>query len=118
MIQDAINRADVDAFLAAHDAGATVIVPPDGRTVRGHEAIRAGIAPLLAMQPRMEAVVVQSLVTDGLALNHGRWRLSLSERGTRSELRGLGTMVSRRGEDGAWRIVLDNPLTAPYEAAR
>lgn len=112
VVQDAINRADVDAFLAAHDEGATVVVPPDGRPARGHAAIRAAITPILAMQPRMDAAVVQTLVADGLALNHGRWRLTLTEHGTRSELGGLGTMVARRGEDGTWRIVLDDPLTA------
>jgi hypothetical protein len=29
------------------------------------------------------------------------------------ELRGLGTMVSRRRSDGTWRIVLDDPLAYP-----
>jgi hypothetical protein len=33
IIQDAINRADLDAFLDAHDDDATVVVPPAGRPV-------------------------------------------------------------------------------------
>lgn len=113
IIQDAINRADLDAFLAAHDDGAAVVVPPDGRPARGHDEIRAAMTPVLAMRPHLETAVVQTLVADGFALSHSRWRLVLSENGSRSELRGLGTMVSRRTEDGTWRIVLDNPLTAP-----
>ena len=117
IIRDAINRADIDAFLAAHDDAATVVMPPDGRPVRGHDEIRAAMTPLLAMQPRMETVLLQTLVAGGLALSHSRWRLALSENGSRSEMRGLGTMVSRRGEDGAWRIVLDDPLTAPGQEA-
>ena len=117
IIRDAINRADIDAFLAAHDDAATVVMPPDGRPVRGHDEIRAAMTPLLAMQPRMETVLLQTLVAGGLALSHSRWRLALSENGSRSEMRGLGTMVSRRGEDGAWRIVLDDPLTAAGQEA-
>lgn len=114
VVRDAINRVDLDAFLDAHDDGATVVVPPDGRSARGHDEIREAIAPLLALAPEMETVVVTALeTTDGLALTHGRWRLVVTEGGRRSELSGLGTMVSRRRPDGTWRIVLDDPLTSP-----
>jgi uncharacterized protein (TIGR02246 family) len=110
IIQDAFNRADLEAFLDAHDDDATVVVPPDGRSARGRDDIRAAVAPLFALAPDMTTVVVKKLETDGLALTHGRWSLSVTERGHRSELSGLGTMVSRRGPDGTWRIVLDDPL--------
>ncbi|HEY7102219.1 MAG TPA: nuclear transport factor 2 family protein [Mycobacteriales bacterium] len=116
IIEDAINRADLDAFLAAHDGGATVVVPPDGRPAHGHDEIRAAMAPVLALRPRLETAVVQTLLADGFALSHSRWRLVLTENGSRSELRGLGTMVARRTDDGTWLIVLDNPLTAPDRA--
>lgn len=111
IIQDAINGADLDAFCDAHDDGATVVVPPDGRTARGRDDIRAAIAPLLALAPEMATEVVKKLETDGLALTHGRWRLAVTEHGSRSELRGVGTMVSRQRPDGTWRIVLDDPLS-------
>ena len=80
IIRDAIIRADIDTFLAAHDDEATVVMPPDGRPVRGHGEIRAAMTPLLAMQPRMETALLQTLVAGGLALSHSRWRLTLSER--------------------------------------
>ncbi|MPY92306.1 MAG: SgcJ/EcaC family oxidoreductase [Acidimicrobiia bacterium] len=113
IIQEAINGADLDAFLDAHDDDATVVVPPDGRSARGRDEIRAAIAPLLALAPEMATVVVKTLESDGLALTHGRWRLAVTEDGNRSELHGLGTMVSRRRPDGTWRIVLDDPLSGP-----
>ena len=50
-VQDAINLADVEAFLGAHVPEATVVVPPDGRTVHGREQIRSAIAPLLGLRP-------------------------------------------------------------------
>ena len=110
IIQDAINGADVEAFLDAHHDDATVVIPPDGQVVCGREEIRIAITPLLALQPQMETVVVQKLEGPTLALTHGRWHLTIIEDGCRAELSGVGTMVSRRGDDGAWRIVLDDPL--------
>jgi len=112
IIEDAINRADLDAFLAAHDGAATVVVPPGGRPAHGHDEIRAAMAAVLAMRPRLETAVVRTLLADGFALSHSRWRLTLTGTGSRSPLRGLGTMVARRTEAGSWLILLDNPLTA------
>jgi uncharacterized protein (TIGR02246 family) len=111
ILQDAINRADLDAFVEAHEGDATVVAPPDGRSAHGRDEIRSAIAPLLALAPEIATVVVKKLEADGLALTHGRWRLAVTEHGNRSELHGLGTMVSRRRPDGTWRIVLDDPLS-------
>lgn len=110
IIEDAFNRADVEAFLDAHEENATVVVPPDGSSARGRDEIRTAVAALFALAPDMTTVVVGKLETDGLALTRGRWSLTVSEHGQCSELSGLGTMVSRRGPDGVWRIVLDDPL--------
>jgi hypothetical protein len=38
---------------------------------------------------------------------------ALVDEGSRIELSGLGAMVSRRGADGSWRIVVDDPLVGP-----
>ena len=110
VIAEAFNRADVEAFLDAHEDKATVVVPPDGRPARGRDDIRTAVSPLFALAPDMTTVVVRKLETDGLALTRGRWSLTVSEHGQRSELSGLGSMVCRRGPDGMWRIVLDDPL--------
>ena len=111
IVQDAINRADLEAFLDAHEDDATVVVPLDGRIAYGREQIRQAMAPLLALQPRVETVVVQKLEGPRVAVTHDRWRLTINEDGCRVELSGLGTIVSRRRADGVWRIVLDDPLT-------
>lgn len=71
VIQDAINRADVDAFLDAHDDAA--VVPPDGRPFRGRDDIRAAIEPLLALAPEMTTVVVKKLRPDET------WRIVLDD---------------------------------------
>ena len=113
IIQDAVNAADIDAFVDAHDDDATVVIPPDGTIAHGHRQIRAGIVALLELRPRLTLVPSTALRSDGLALAHGRWHLTVVDDGSRVELNGLGTMVSRRGADGAWRVILDNPLTGP-----
>lgn len=115
IIGAAISARDIDAFLGAHEVDACVIVPPEGRSAYGHDAIRAAITPLFAMQPEMTVVVTKALESGGVALSHARWTLVLVDDGCQSELRGVGTMVSRRHEDGTWRIVLDDPLTAVWE---
>jgi ketosteroid isomerase-like protein len=113
IIQDAVNEADLDAFVAAHDGDATVVIPPNGAVASGHAEIRAAMLALLALQPHLTLAPTKALQSDGLALAHGRWQLTVVDDGSRIELSGLGTMVSRRCGDGSWRVVLDDPLTGP-----
>lgn len=112
LLEDAFNRSDLDALVAAYDDDATVVVPPDGRTVRGRDDIRAATAPLFALDLHLTSLVEKKVQTDGLALTHARWELvGVDARGHRTELGGRATLVSRRKPDGTWRIVLDDPLS-------
>jgi hypothetical protein len=52
IIADAFSRGDVGAFLAAHEEGASVVVPPGGTCARGLAEIRAATAPIIALRPR------------------------------------------------------------------
>ena len=113
VVQDAINGGDLDAFVDAHDPDATVGRDDDGVVARGHAEVRAAMAALLDLRPQLQMTAVRVLQRDGLALAHGRWRLTVVDEGSRIELSRLGAMVSRRGEDGSWRIVLDDPLMGP-----
>ena len=112
MLEDAFNRADLDALVAIFEPGATMVVPPEGRTVNGHDAIRQALEPVFAMHPQLTSEVVRRVQADGLALTHVRWRLvHLDDAGRPQEAIGRGTVVSRLQQNGTWRIVLDNPLT-------
>lgn len=112
IIEDAFNRGDLDAFADAYEDDAVLVVPPDGRSIRGRDDIRTATAPLLAMRPHMTIVVDRKLEADGLALTHAHWALQgTGADGEPTELRGRGTLVARRQPDRTWRIVLDNPLS-------
>jgi uncharacterized protein (TIGR02246 family) len=113
IIQDAVNAADLEAFLGAHDHDASVVLPPHGQPTSGREELRTAIVTLFGLRPTLTMEPVKELEGDDLALLHGRWRLTINDHATRTELSGLGTMVARRGSDGAWRVALDDPLTGP-----
>ena len=58
-----------------------------------------------------------TLRSNELALTHASWDLDgTAPDGTRTQLSGTGTIVSRRGPDGTWRIVLDDPQSGPDHA--
>ena len=65
MLQDAINRGDIDALMAIYEGDATLLVPPGGRSAHGHDEIRALMAPVLAARPHMASTVAKTLVGDG-----------------------------------------------------
>jgi uncharacterized protein (TIGR02246 family) len=114
LLSIAMNSGDLDALVALYEADATLNVPPEGRPVTGHDAIRAATAEILALQPVADLRVVGKLQHDGLALTHGRWHMSATDpAGAPVELAGRGTMVSRRQPDGRWLIALDDAMTPP-----
>jgi uncharacterized protein (TIGR02246 family) len=111
VLADGFRRGDPDAVAGVYDDDAVLVMPPDGQTVRGREAIRAAVAPLVALRPQFSSVVRATLRAGDLALTHAQWRMAVTQPdGRRQELSGQGTIVSRRRSDGNWRIVLDDPM--------
>jgi uncharacterized protein (TIGR02246 family) len=110
LIAAAFSGADREAFLALHEPDAVAVVPPDRRRVVGRDAILAATEPIFALAPRFDSETIDTLVADGLALTHYRWRLAATTGEQPVQLSGRGTVVSRRQPGGSWRIVLDDPL--------
>jgi len=111
-LEDALNRHDLEAFVAAFEEDATAIAPLDGQVVHGRNEIRDATAPIMAMKPNARIEVVGKVEGDGLAVTHARWTVAgIDPDGNALEIAGRGTIVSRRQPDGSWLIVLENPLT-------
>jgi ketosteroid isomerase-like protein len=75
ILADAFGRGDLDALVDLYEEDAVLVVPTDGRIVRGRTDIRAATAPVLAASPRLTSVVERKLESGGLALTHARWEL-------------------------------------------
>jgi uncharacterized protein (TIGR02246 family) len=108
----AMNAGDLDALVDLYEQEAALIVPPRGRRVTGRDEIREATAEVLALRPVAEFRLVGKVQHEGLALTHGRWRLTGTDADGRCvELAGRGTLVSRRQLDGRWRIALDDTMS-------
>ncbi|MFF5297698.1 YybH family protein [Paractinoplanes globisporus] len=110
-LEDAFRSGDLEAYLALHEDDATVVVPPEGRAVRGKPAIRDAMTGLLDRPQGLTSVVRKTLEAGDLALTRATWTIEgTAPDGTPLRLGGNGTVLSRRRPDGQWGIVLDDPL--------
>ena len=75
VLEDAFNRADLDAYTDLYEENATLISPPDGTPVHGRTNIRAASRADVALRPAMSSRVDKKVESDGLALTHARWTL-------------------------------------------
>jgi uncharacterized protein (TIGR02246 family) len=118
LLADAFSRSDLDVLAEIYDDDATLVVPPDGRSVHGRGEIRAAASPVFARQPHLTSVVVKTLRAGDIALTHAMWELVITATdGSRMQHTGRGTIVSQRGPDGTWRVVIDDPLSQGDAAA-
>jgi ketosteroid isomerase-like protein len=114
-------RELVSAFVAAFNAGDaaaldrayepdSVLVPRPGMPVAGSERRMAANGYLLGLGLPMAASLRHSYVVDDIALLVVDWSVrGTGPDGTEIDLSGTATDVARRGVDGRWRYVIDNP---------
>jgi len=106
------NSKDVDGLVSLYEPHAALVSAP-GEVSRGTDQIRASLESFLALDVSIEfgepVIIVE---TDDLALTHGTWKL-VTKDGTPAGEAATAEVV-RRGADGTWRYILDNPWgTAP-----
>lgn len=94
------NAGDLEGLVDLYEPEAVLRFPP-GNVARGHAAIRAVYAELLASRPHFQPGRIQETLCSGdLALTS-----TVIATGTTAE-------IARRQPDGGWRWVVDNPAIA------
>jgi ketosteroid isomerase-like protein len=104
----AFNAGDFVALDTAYESDG-VLVPRPGLPVTGPERAAAN-AYLLSLGLPMKAELRHSYVVDDIALLIVDWSLTgTGPDGNKIDISGTATDVARRGPDGVWRYVIDNP---------
>lgn len=100
------NVQDLDGLLGLYEPDA-VMPQPGGEPLVGVDAIRGALQSFLSAGGTMSIDSSAVLETGDLALTHNKWRLVS---GGSTLMEGVTAEVVRRGADGTWRYILDNPM--------
>ena len=104
----AFNAGDAEGLDSAYEPDA-VLVPRPGFPVGGPARIAAN-QHFAGMGLPMSARLRRTYVADDIALLIVDWSVrGTAPDGTEIDLAGTATDVVRRGADGVWRYVIDNP---------
>jgi uncharacterized protein (TIGR02246 family) len=107
-----LNEGDVDGALELYDEDAVFAVQP-GQVVRGQTEIRRALEGFAAMSPRLTGEIVKVLETTDHAVVFNAWTLQgTSPDGSPIEMGATSADVLRRGPDGRWRVLIDDPWGA------
>jgi uncharacterized protein (TIGR02246 family) len=111
LFRERMAAGDVDGVVALYEPRA-VLVSPDGVSTSGPAAIRAALAGLAAMRPRMTMRVVRVIRTeDDLAVVYNDWDVAATgPEGRPVAMHGRAIEVVRRQPDGRWLYVVDDPF--------
>lgn len=102
------NARDIAALDGLYEPDA-VVVPRPGYPVTG-EARSAALADFMGLGVPMKAALRQAVVATDIALLVIDWSLTgIGPDGSEIDLGGTATDIVRRGTDGQWRFVIDNP---------
>ena len=103
------NEGDVDRLIAAYYANGAVLAAAPGSAASG-ASLRTALQAYLDVKGKMRATTRHKLVAGDTALLIIDWVIEgCDPGGAPLEVKGTSTDVVRRGVDGLWRCVIDNP---------
>lgn len=106
----AFNARDLDALVALYEPDAVLVAQP-GQVASGHDQIREALAGFLALNGPIEMTHIGAIHGAGIAIVYGRWTVEgTGPDGQPLAVGGVTSDVVRRGDDGGWRFVVDNPF--------
>ncbi|HEU5128803.1 MAG TPA: DUF4440 domain-containing protein [Glycomyces sp.] len=113
----AFNSGDPDAVELLYEPGG-VLMTETGTALSGRER-RAANAAIMALGPPITVAPRSVSVNGGVALLIVDWAITGRDaRGRPVDVRSTATDVARRGDDGLWRYVIDNPWGASGRRGR
>lgn len=98
------NRGNIDDLIRAYYADGAVLAASPGSAAVGGD-LRAALQSYFDVGGTMSAVTRHKLVAGDTALLVIDWTIDANDR----QIKGTSTDVVRRGSDGVWRCVIDNP---------
>ncbi|WP_436790539.1 YybH family protein [Yinghuangia sp. YIM S10712] len=109
VFEAAFNTGRADVLAGVYEADA-VFVPESGAEVRG-DALHAANAEFLSLGLPITVRLRHCYTADDLALLIVDWTIDgTGPDGGHVRIEGTATDVARRGPDGLWRYVIDNPF--------
>lgn len=109
----AFNSGDLDQLMELYEPAA-VIVPQPGQLAEGTDQVREALQGFMALNGPIDLHPIDILKSDDIALIVSHWTLDgTGPDGNPVSLASNTLEVVRRGDDGSWRYVLDNPWGAP-----
>ncbi|NKY98155.1 YybH family protein [Nocardiopsis alborubida] len=113
----AFNSGDPDQLERVYEEGGILVLDP-ARPLTGTER-RDANARLMGLGVPIRVIPRRTHVADDIAFLIVDWAIrGTGPDGTEVDIRGTATDVARRGADGLWRYVVDNPFgTAESPAA-
>ena len=100
--------SDVDAYAKLYYAEDARVLPPDGATVTGREAITAFLRSVGAVQ-EFRATILALEGRNDLAYVHGAYEMSVLPAGAAEPVGDKGKYLEiwRKQRDGSWKVALD-----------
>lgn len=109
----AFNSGDLDGLMDLYEPG-IVFVPQPGQLAEGTDQVREALKGFLALNGPIDLRPISIMQSGDLALIVSHWSLDgTGPDGTPLSLASNTVEVVRRGDDGSWRYVIDNPWGAP-----
>jgi uncharacterized protein (TIGR02246 family) len=106
-----VRTRDLEGLVGLYDPAA-IFVPKAGVKLIGHQAIRAGLAEMLKLEPQLELITTELHIADDTAFVANDYRFAgTAPDGSAIRDAGRSAVVMRRrrddGGDDGWVIVID-----------
>jgi uncharacterized protein (TIGR02246 family) len=109
----AFNSGDLEQLLELYEPDA-IILPQPGQLAEGTDQVREALREFMALNGPIDLRPIEILQTGDLALIVSHWTLDgTGPDGNPISVASNTIEVVRRGNDGSWRYVIDNPWGAP-----